>query len=66
MSVKTGSLDKPVYILNATDSDSLVVEIPAKAEVAAFDTYGAEKGTRTYEAGCHRMAVPPSGYLLVK
>lgn len=66
MSVKTGALDRPVYILNATDADSLVVEIPAKANVTAYDTYGAEKGTRVYEAGCHRMSVPPSGYLFLK
>ena len=65
MAVQTGLLAKPVYVLNATDADSLVVEIPSKARVFAYDTYGGEKGTREFGAGCHRMSVPPSGYLLI-
>lgn len=63
--VSTGTLDKPIYVLNATDADSLVVETPARATVKAYDTYGKLKNSRTFEAGCNRMAVPPSGYLLI-
>ncbi|MBQ8114041.1 MAG: alpha-galactosidase [Kiritimatiellae bacterium] len=63
--VSTGALDKPVYILNATDADSLVVEIPAKAKIVPYDTYGINDMGLSYEAGCHRVSVPPSGYLLV-
>ena len=66
MSVSTGPLDKPVYILNATDADSLVVEIPSKATITPYDTYGANGMGIPYEAGCHRVPVPPSGYLLIK
>ena len=66
MSVSTGPLDKPVYILNATDADSLVVEIPSKAMITPYDTYGANGMGIPYEAGCHRVSVPPSGYLLIK
>ena len=66
MSVSTGPLDKPVYILNATDADSLVIEIPAKATITPYDTYGANGMGIPYEAGCHRVPVPPSGYLLIK
>ena len=66
MSVSTGPLDKPVYILNATDADSLVVEIPSKAMITPYDTYGANGMGIPYEAGCHRVPVPPSGYLLIK
>lgn len=66
MSVATGPLDKPVYILNATDADSLVVEIPSKATITPYDTYGANGMGIPYEAGCHRVPVPPSGYLLIK
>ena len=66
MSVATGPLDKPVYILNATDADSLVVEIPSKAMITPYDTYGANGMGIPYEAGCHRVSVPPSGYLLIK
>jgi alpha-galactosidase len=63
--VTTGTLDKPVYVLNATDADSLVIETSSRATVKAYDTYGNLKSTRTFEAGCSRMAVPPSGYILL-
>ena len=53
-------------VLNATDAASLVVEIPAAARVAAYDTFGAKAGERAYAAGCFRMAVPPSGYLVIR
>lgn len=66
MTVSTGPLDKPVYILNATDADSLVIEIPSKATITPYDTYGANGMGIPYEAGCHRVPVPPSGYLLIK
>lgn len=66
IAVKSGDLDKPVYVLNATDADSLVVEIPSCAVVDAYDTYGAKASSRRYEAGCRRMAVPPSGYLVIR
>ena len=66
MSVSTGPLNKPVYILNATDADSLVIEIPSKATITPYDTYGANGMGIPYEAGCHRVPVPPSGYLLIK
>ena len=63
--VSTGALDKPVYILNSTDANSLAVEIPSAAKVVAYDTYGACVGEQEYQAGCHRMAVPLSGYLKI-
>lgn len=66
ISVSTGALDKPVYILNATDADSLVVEIPSKARVTSFDTCGAKTGETAFDAGCRRMPVPPSGYLMIR
>ena len=34
----TGALDKPVYMINATGSKSLVAELPAAATVEYFDT----------------------------
>ena len=65
VAVSTGALDKPVYILNATDADSLVVEIPAKAKIVPYDTYGVNGMGLPYEAGCHRVSVPPSGYVKI-
>ena len=61
--VATGALDRKVFILNATDAESLAVEIPAGAEAVSYDTFGRRVGSRAYGAGLHRMAVPRSGYI---
>lgn len=66
IAVKSGPLDKTVYVLNATDADSLIVEIPSAALVEAYDTCGKKTSSRRYEAGCSRMSVPPSGYLRIR
>ena len=65
IAVKTGAVDKRIYILNGTDANSLVVEIPADAKVISFDTYGKKASECIYKAGIHKMPVPPSGYLSV-
>ena len=65
IAVASGTLDRPVYVLNATDADSLVVEIQSRAAVEAYDTYGVKVSARIYEAGCVRMAAPPSGYVVI-
>lgn len=64
--VSSGPLDKPVYVLNATDASSLIVELPSAATVESYDTYGAKRGRSTVAAGCRRLTVPPSGYLLIR
>lgn len=63
--VATGPLDKPVYVLNATDATSLLVEIPASANVVSYDTFGVKVEERSYAAGCSRMKVPTAGYLVI-
>jgi alpha-galactosidase len=64
--VSSGPLDKPVYVLNATDASSLIVELPSAATVESYDTYGAKRVRSTVAAGCRRLTVPPSGYLLIR
>lgn len=66
IAVNAGSLEKDVYILNGTDAESLVVEVPSKASVAGYDTYGVKVGERVYGPGVHRMPVSRSGYLLIR
>jgi alpha-galactosidase len=61
----SGSLDKPVYIINATGGGSLVVELPAAAKVEYYDTFGVRAGSAAVGAGLHRLDVPASGYALV-
>lgn len=65
IAVASGVLDRAIYVLNATDADSLLVEIPSRAAVEAYDTYGGKVSTSKFEAGCSRMAVPPSGYITI-
>ena len=66
IAVSSGKLDRAVYVLNATDATSLMVEIPSSAEVESYDTYGARTGVWAFERGCHRIDVPPSGYLRLR
>jgi hypothetical protein len=63
ITVKTGSLDKKVFVLNSTDATSLVVEIPSSAKVVSYDTYGRKVESKDFVAGIYRMSVPASGYL---
>ena len=63
IAVKTGPLDRTVYVLNATEADSLVVDLGGAATVAAYDTWGKEVSRRSFAAGPARLAVPPAGYL---
>ena len=61
----TGALDKPVYLINATGAKSLVVELPAEADVVYFDTVGAKTGSAKVGAGLQRLDIPASGYALI-
>jgi alpha-galactosidase len=63
IAVKTGTLDKKVFVLNSTDATSLVVEIPSSAKVVSYDTYGRKVESKDFVAGIYRMSVPASGYL---
>ncbi|MBR2982322.1 MAG: hypothetical protein IKC80_03740, partial [Kiritimatiellae bacterium] len=61
----SGALDKPVYLINATGAKSLVVELPAEADVVYFDTVGAKTGSAKVGAGLQRLDIPASGYALI-
>ncbi len=59
-------LDKPVFVLNATGTASLLVETDTPADIRLFDTFGAEAGAvRLETAGLHRLACPVSGYAMI-
>lgn len=61
----SGSIDKPVYIINATGAKSLVVELPAAAKVEYFDTFGIKAGSAEVGAGLQRLDIPASGYAIM-
>ena len=54
---------KPVYIVNATGTGSVVVDLPEKpARIDLFDVFGRPSGTVPAAAGLQRIAIPVSGY----
>jgi len=58
---------KDVYVLNASQEPSLVLDVKGRAEAAeVFDTFGQSKGVRTLAAGLNRIAVPVGGYAKVE
>ena len=66
MVAASGSLDKDVYVINATGGDSLVVELPDPASVEYFDTFGRKVSSAKAGSGLQRLAGPASGYAVIK
>ena len=65
MSVPCGALDRPVYALNGTGGDGLVIDLQAAPRHAtAFDAQGRTVDLHARPgAGLSRVAVPAGGYL---
>ena len=61
--VKLGDDNKKVYVINATGSDSLVVEGRTKRKGVSFDTFGRETKEFGGRPGIRRIKTPKSGYL---
>jgi len=57
---------KPTWAINATDAEGLVVEAARSGTAEIFDTFGRSRGKVPFEKGLVRLAVPPSGYAVVK
>jgi alpha-galactosidase len=61
--VRSGSADKPVYLVNATGGGEVIVDFAAKpARIELFTVLGKPAGQASAGAGLVRLAVPPSGY----
>lgn len=64
--VSIGQTSKPVYLINATGTPSMIVELARKpAEIEAYDVYGRRVPSPKLSAGIQRIAVPESGYIKV-
>ena len=64
--VRLGMLDKPVCLINATERETLVVEIASEtARGECFDTFGRAAGTVSLVRGLNRVPIPESGYLKI-
>lgn len=57
---------KETYVINATSSGSMYVDIPMPGRMAVFDVRGKEVGGKDLPAGLQQLSVPPSGYLLLR
>ena len=64
--VSCGALDRPVYILNGTLGDSVVLDTKCDATAEAFDTFGKSAGKRILKSGVQRVKIPKGGYLVIK
>lgn len=62
-----GEARPTVIVVNASASGTLYVDLPAEPRsVEAFDTFGRRSPTGGAQAGPQRVAVPKSGYLLLR
>ena len=59
--VRTGAADRPVWIVNATGGNGVIVEFAADALVEFFDVFGKPAGKVQAAKGLARLAVPASG-----
>ena len=63
--VRSGAADRPVYLVNATGGNGMLVDFAASGYVELFDVFGKPSGESKVGAGIVRLAVPPSGYAKV-
>jgi len=57
---------KPTILLNATTAGSLAVDFAADAAVETYDCLGRRIGTQKAVRGLGRLAIPPSGYVVIR
>lgn len=62
-----GESNKPVYILNATGTSSMIIDTAKKPKSAeAYNVYGEKVSVANPDKGVSHVNVPKSGYLLLK
>jgi len=64
--VPAGALDRPVYLLNGSGTDEVIVEVPVACTAAFVNTFGESVRSEKLVAGITRLRVPTSGYVLLK
>ena len=60
--VKAGSPSRTVYVVNATGTDSVIVDSPSPRKAEMFNTTGERLETVRIESGVSRVHIPVSGY----
>ena len=60
--VRTGTSDRPVFLVNATGGVGVLVESAAAGRASFFDVFGKPVGEAKLPAGISRLAIPVSGH----
>lgn len=58
-----GTVDKPIFVLNATGAGEILVRVASVAECEVFDTFGCRHGVARLSVGINAVHIPVSGYL---
>jgi len=67
LAVAVGRPDRPVYVLNGANAETLVLDLPrAPAAVEVCDTFGAKVAGPTLVAGLNRVSVPRAGFVRIE
>ena len=57
---------KPAWVINATDAEGLVIDAASDGVAEIHDTVGRSRGKVTFAKGLVRLAVPPSGFAVLR
>ena len=60
--VPVGKADKPVFLVNATGGEGMLLELDSSAVVESFDVRGKSVGRMDVEKGFCRVRIPAGGY----
>ena len=63
--VELGGVEKPAFVVNATDAARVPAELSREAGVEYFDVFGRSRGRARLKAGLVMLEVPVSGYCRV-
>ena len=66
MVVPCGKSDRPIYVLNGTLSNDVVVDVERASHAEVFDTFGRRVGALGLKASVQRVKIPQGGFLSVK
>lgn len=62
--VPVGAADREVYVVNATGTDSMVLDLPARPQrVSVYDVFGHEVQAKSLDTGVQRVQIPAGGYI---
>ena len=65
MTVSVRDADKPTWILNGTDVQTIYVDCPVSADVKVFDTFGTLIDSSVVQRGISKISVPVAGYIRI-